>query len=33
MDVPSMCTIVKTIEWVGPAYGHGLIRGLGLMVH
>jgi hypothetical protein len=21
MDVPSECTIVKTIEWVGPAYG------------
>jgi hypothetical protein len=21
MDVPSVCTIVKTIEWVGPAYG------------
>jgi hypothetical protein len=21
MNVPSVCTIVKTIEWVGPAYG------------
>jgi hypothetical protein len=21
MDVPSVCTIVKTIEWVGPACG------------
>jgi hypothetical protein len=21
VDVPSVCTIVKTIEWVGPAYG------------
>jgi len=23
MDVPSECTIVKTIEWVGPAYRQG----------
>jgi hypothetical protein len=24
MDVPSVRTIVKTIEYVGPAYGQGI---------